>query len=127
VGAGVSTDESGKTLRGLVTALATLVLAAAITALLNHRDHGPPAALEPRTIDLDRADAVDLDLLPGIGPALAARIVADRDERGPFGSPEALARVRGIGPATVEGVRPYVRGGGRDGVRGDEAPDRDDG
>lgn len=50
-------------------------------------------------VDLDRASAVELDALPGIGPALAARIVADRDAHGPFGSLEALQEVKGIGPA----------------------------
>ena len=50
-------------------------------------------------IDVDRADAATLERLPGIGPALAARIIADRDSLGPFGSAEGLQRVRGIGPA----------------------------
>jgi competence protein ComEA len=89
-------------------------------ALAAHRGIRSPRAFPTRLIDLDRADAVDLDLLPGIGPALAARIEADRATHGPFGSPDALARVRGVGPATVEAIRPYVRGGGG-------TPDRDDG
>lgn len=50
-------------------------------------------------LDLDRATAAELDGLPGIGPALAARIVADRSARGPFGSLAGLQRVRGVGPA----------------------------
>jgi competence protein ComEA len=60
-------------------------------------------------LDPDRATAEDWERLPGIGPALAARIVADRAARGPFGGPEGLARVRGIGPRTVERLRPYFR------------------
>ncbi len=59
-------------------------------------------------IDLDRAPAEELLRLPRIGPALAARIVADRDARGPFGSLEALDRVAGIGPAVLEAVRPHA-------------------
>lgn len=59
----------------------------------------PPSSAGP--IDVDRADAATLERLPGIGPALAARIVADRDARGPFGSPVGLERVRGIGPAMM--------------------------
>ncbi len=51
-------------------------------------------------IDVDRASATELEVLPGIGPALAHRIVASRDSSGPFGSLDALqSRVRGVGPA----------------------------
>ncbi len=58
-------------------------------------------------IDLDRADARELARLPRIGPGLAARILADRESRGPFGSLEALARVAGVGPGLVETIRPH--------------------
>lgn len=60
-------------------------------------------------LDPDRASAADWERLPGIGPALAARIVADRAARGPFGGPEGLSRVKGIGPKTVERLRPFFR------------------
>lgn len=65
------------------------------------------------TVDVDRAGAGELTRLPRIGPGLAARIVADREARGPFGTPDALSRVPGIGPATLEGLRPFVRASGR--------------
>jgi competence protein ComEA len=58
---------------------------------------GPPPA--PAVVDVDRASAAELETLPRIGPALARRVVADRDSLGPFGSLEGLQRVRGIGPA----------------------------
>lgn len=67
-----------------------------------------PGARSAEIVDIDRATAAELDQLPGIGPALAARIVADRDTLGPFGSVDALCRVRGIGPALVHRVRPYA-------------------
>jgi competence ComEA-like helix-hairpin-helix protein len=70
-------------------------------------------------IDLDRAGAVDLVRLPRIGPALAARIVADRADRGPFGSLEALDRVPGIGPVLLEAVRPHAAFSGRPTRRGE--------
>ncbi|HEX6039793.1 helix-hairpin-helix domain-containing protein [Longimicrobium sp.] len=60
-------------------------------------------------VELNRATAAQLEALPGIGPALARRIVAWRAEHGPFGSVDALAQVPGIGPATVERLRPRVR------------------
>jgi competence protein ComEA len=52
----------------------------------------------PSTIDLDVATAEQIETLRGIGPAMAKRIVADRDSLGPFGSLKELERVRGIGP-----------------------------
>jgi competence ComEA-like helix-hairpin-helix protein len=59
-------------------------------------------------IDVDRAPVEELARLPRIGPALAARIVAHRDEHGPFGSLEALDRVPGIGPSLIAALRPYA-------------------
>lgn len=53
--------------------------------------------LVPSTIDLDVASAAEIETLRGIGPAMAKRIVDDRDSLGPFGSLKELQRVRGIG------------------------------
>jgi competence protein ComEA len=60
---------------------------------------GPGTPAGP--VDLNTADAAALDALPGIGPVLAARIVADRDANGPFTTVADLDRVPGVGPATV--------------------------
>jgi competence ComEA-like helix-hairpin-helix protein len=65
-----------------------------------------PRLQEP--VDLDLAGLEELDRLPGIGPALAARIVADRESKGPFGSLEQLQRVKGVGPALAAKLQPYV-------------------
>lgn len=65
----------------------------------------------PGRIDPDRADAAEWERLPGIGPALARRIVADRAARGPFGRPEALRRVPGIGPRILKRIRPFLTPG----------------
>lgn len=62
----------------------------------------------PRLVDVDVADSAALERLPRIGPALAARIVADRVRHGPFGSIGALERVRGIGPKMVVALASYV-------------------
>ena len=64
---------------------------------------GPPLPL-----DLNRATAEQLEALPGIGPALAERIVAYRRQHGPFRRLEDLTRVSGVGPKTVEALRAYV-------------------
>jgi competence protein ComEA len=55
----------------------------------------------------DVMEAADWDCLPGIGPALSARIVEDRHENGAFGSVEGLGRVPGIGPGRLSAIRRY--------------------
>ena len=64
-------------------------------------------------IDLDRASATEIEALPRVGPALANRIVASRDSLGPFGSLQALRRVKGLGAASVARLAPLVSFGGR--------------
>ena len=59
-------------------------------------------------VDLDTASAALIETLPRVGPALAQRIVANRDSLGPFRSIEGLKRVKGIGPATVALLAPLV-------------------
>lgn len=66
-------------------------------------------ALRPASIDVDAASAEELERLPGIGPALGARIVAERAARGRFGGPDGLLRVPGIGPKTLARIRAYLR------------------
>lgn len=56
-------------------------------------------------VHLNRATAVDLEALPGVGPVLAERIVAYRDENGPFETLEDLLDVPGIGEAKLSSFR----------------------
>ena len=72
------------------------------------RDTTRPAATPVRIVDIDRAAAEEIERLPRIGPVLAARIVADRDSLGPFGSLERLQRVKGVGPALAKTLGPHV-------------------
>ena len=54
-------------------------------------------------VNINTADAATLAAeLTGIGPALAAEIVRDREQNGRFDSPDALARVKGVGARIVE-------------------------
>lgn len=59
-------------------------------------------------IDLNRASAWDLELLPGIGPKLAQRIVADRTKNGFYRDLTDLTRVSGIGPVTLSRIERFV-------------------
>ncbi len=59
-------------------------------------------------VDLNTASADELVRLPGLGPALAARIVEARAAGGPFGSVDDLRRVRGLGHGKLDRLRPFV-------------------
>ncbi len=71
-----------------------------------------PVLLEAKKIDVNSATVAELIELPGIGPALAARIIAYRTEHGLFRALDDLKAVKGIGPATVEGLRESAVAGG---------------
>lgn len=59
-------------------------------------------------VNLNAASAPTLQQLPGIGPALSQRIVAHRQGHGAFERVEDITRVRGIGPKTLERLRPML-------------------
>lgn len=62
----------------------------------------------PALVDLNAADQVMLESVPGLGPVKAAAILQLRAEIGSFTSIDELLDVTGIGPATLESIRPYV-------------------
>ena len=59
-------------------------------------------------VDINTADQTALESLPEVGPVTAAAILEYRDEAGGFSSVDELLEVSGIGPATLEAVRPFV-------------------
>ena len=59
-------------------------------------------------VNINRASVTELDSLPGVGPSTAQAIVEYRVAHGPFGSPEDLLNVKGIGPAKFEAMRKLV-------------------
>ena len=59
-------------------------------------------------VDINRADAAQLDTLPGIGPALSQRIIEYRQQNGRFETVEELVNVKGIGEKTLEKLKPYI-------------------
>jgi competence ComEA-like helix-hairpin-helix protein len=71
-------------------------------------------APEPREppdgrIDLNAADAAELQQLPGIGPVGARRIVEEREAAGPYRTVGDLVRVAGFGPSRVRGLGARVK------------------
>ena len=63
----------------------------------------------PYDLDINQSQWQEWSVLPGIGEKIAQRIVESRRTQGPFRSHDELTRVRGIGPRTVERIRPYLR------------------
>ena len=70
---------------------------------------GAAGAVPGTPIDLNTATVAQLDALPGIGPVIAGRIVAWRQENGRFATVDDLSEVQGIGDATMARLRPMVR------------------
>ncbi|HET7482399.1 MAG TPA: helix-hairpin-helix domain-containing protein, partial [Actinomycetota bacterium] len=76
-----------------------------------HAPSGVSPALGPSTpasVDLNTADQTALESIPGVGPVTATAILQKRAELGRFDSFDQLLEVTGIGPATLEAIRPYV-------------------
>ena len=63
-------------------------------------------------LDINTADRYALTALPGIGDALAQRIIHYREEHGSFSRPEELLNVEGIGPGKLEAILDYIVAGG---------------
>jgi len=100
--------------------IAAALLASGVVLFATRERPAPPASNEPivlenvlivrptfrdaRAIDLNTATIEELVRLPGIGQVLAGRIVAHREEHGPFGSIDELIAVSGIGPVVLEGI-----------------------
>jgi hypothetical protein len=94
--------------RVLLTVMAG-ILSMGLFAISRRGVGPPPAPVADLVVDPNSAPPEVLMALPRLGPVLVGRIVAERREA-PFSSLADLdARVRGIGPATVEALRPYLR------------------
>ncbi|MBN1297713.1 helix-hairpin-helix domain-containing protein [bacterium] len=61
-----------------------------------------------KRIDLNHATRIDLEAIPGIGPAIAGRIVLERNRRGGFRSMNDLLKIRGIGRKTLDHLKRYL-------------------
>lgn len=86
---------------------AVVLLACLFSFLLGSGTAGLPETRRDYAfqVDLNRASAEELTVLPGIGEKLAEGIIQHREVGGPFGSPEEILDVKGIGPKKLEALR----------------------
>jgi len=92
----------------LRTRIATLILGLGITGSLLA---GAPRRLPERPVDLNTATVTELMQLPRVGPKTAARIVAWRQEHGPFRRPEDIMNVKGIGEKAFQRMKAHITAG----------------
>lgn len=104
--------ESDRRLLTVLLALMTALLTAHLWKESHRNRHtirvDHPQGVYPYQVSLNSATWVEWAQLDGIGEKLARRIVAERELHGPFQSVDDLRRVKGIGPKTVEKLKPYV-------------------
>ena len=62
----------------------------------------------PLQVDINRAPADSLELVPGIGPVLSARIIGYREKHGDFAAIDSLLNVPGIGRDKLNRIRRYI-------------------
>lgn len=109
-------NKNRKHFERLLLILTALLLA--LTILHSFRRQEQPLILETLELSLpeeeqgvlniNTASAAELEELPGIGPVLAGRIIARREENGPFAGREDVLAVSGIGEVTYEAIAPYI-------------------
>jgi competence protein ComEA len=79
-----------------------------VVPALGDEPAGASGVTPPGLVSLSRGTSAELETLPRVGPATAARIIAWREANGPFASVDDVLAVSGIGPATLEGFRSLV-------------------
>lgn len=102
--------HTGATDEPLATSILPELVDAVAVAALDEEQRRRPLA-DGERIDPNRASEADLDRLPGIGPSIARSIVVVREAGTVYRSEQDLAAVRGIGPALLGRIRPFVEFG----------------
>ena len=69
---------------------------------------GPQEVLAEKSVNLNTATLEELDLLPGVGPAIAQRIIDYREQNSGFYDIEEIMEVSGIGEKTFAKLEPYI-------------------
>jgi competence ComEA-like helix-hairpin-helix protein len=93
---------------GLVSLAGWFVASGGLGGGFVHHDNPPPAT-GIFTVNVNAAGAAELSQLPGLGVITAQKIVDYRKANGPFASHDDLLAVPGIGPVTLEAMRPHLR------------------
>lgn len=103
-------DWTRQPARPIAAATLCILLACALPGALvrSAPGTGPDAPAPDMRLDVNSATHAELMALPGIGRALATAILDHRAAHGPFATLDALDAVRGIGPRTIEDLRPLV-------------------
>ncbi len=102
---------SAQRVLGIVLGLACLLLAANWFRLRYATwptEYLPHPSEVAYRVDLNESPSSELQLVPGLGPILAQRVVEYRQQHGPFRQIEDLTQVKGIGEATLQRLRPWV-------------------
>ena len=99
---------AGLVLAGLVGIAAYWLVQGGASQRLIEIDRAPRQAAQFQ-VDINEADWPEFAQLPGIGETLAHRIVDARAAEGRFADLDELRRVRGIGPKTLERIKPFLR------------------
>jgi len=98
---------AGLTLSALIALAVWWTYRGGLSGRLIDIDEAPPLSAE-FVVDINEASWPELSQLPDLGETLARRIVESRESQGEFLDHQDLRRVRGIGPATLERIRPYL-------------------
>jgi competence protein ComEA len=97
-----------RVVQGLAAVLLCGVLGFGAAAAPAEGGKAAPVAAKSGAVDLNSASEAQLQEVPGIGPALAKKIVDFRNENGPFKSVDDLLKVRGVGEKSLERLRPHL-------------------
>lgn len=92
-------------LRPLVVGAVLALGASALVSAQEPPAKAPAARPAGATVDINTASIEEFDALPGIGPALAQRIVEYRRQNGPFQKVDDLLAVKGVGPKMLAKIR----------------------
>jgi competence protein ComEA len=101
-------DQSGLNLARFVTDGEQIVVPVGGEPVAPPGGGGAGGAVVPGKVNINTADATALETLPRVGPAMAARIIAWRDENGRFSAIEDLMSVTGIGEKTFDAMKDLV-------------------
>ena len=101
----LSTAQFAVLLLSLLWVVNPAMSASSVTLVDSHTE---PTAAKSKLLNVNTASSDQLQALPGIGPKKADAIVSYRSANGPFQQVDDLVQVKGIGPKTLDKLRPLV-------------------